>query len=287
MTRIVSWGAHAQRFATRHAGARLVGLFSRSLHLEADGDFLCIGCESIGRGPLNAVMHPEDWSCLDMGGAAVGTTALLLGDTIHIGRNTIHTGHAAPWRPSAWPCDYSCDRLALAVQRCMAMAGLQAPSDGLARLALGLCSPDGSALARVARPRLQRLQAWLVGQIAEPPVDLLGLGPGLTPSGDDVLIGVLLALHATRQWTCARAITRAIAKAAPLATTELSGACLRAAAEGLGCEVLHATIGALLVDDANALTRTLPALGTIGHTSGWDAFAGAVCVLQASAASLH
>jgi Protein of unknown function (DUF2877) len=282
--RIVAWGAHAQRFATRHAGARLAGLFSRSLHLEADGDFLCIGCESIGRGPLNAVMDPADWSSIDMG-SALGTAALLHRDTIHIGRNTIHTGHAAPWRPSAWPRDYSCDQLALAVQRCMAMAGNQAPSDGLARLALGLCGPDASALARVARPRLRRLQAWLAGQTAEPPVDLLGLGPGLTPSGDDVLVGVLLALHATRQWTHARAITRAIAKAAPLATTELSGACLRAAAEGLGCEILHATIGALLVDDANALTRTLTALGAIGHTSGWDAFAGAVCVLQASAMS--
>ena len=45
---------HAERFVERHASAVLAAVFARSLHLEADGDFLCIGDASIGKGPLNA-----------------------------------------------------------------------------------------------------------------------------------------------------------------------------------------------------------------------------------------
>jgi hypothetical protein len=72
-----------------------------------------------------------------------------------------------------------------------------------------------------------------------------------------------------------------IAKAAPLATSPISAAFLRAAAEGLGCEALHEAISAILEGRTEALARHIEALGRIGHTSGWDALAGAVLVLQA------
>jgi hypothetical protein len=290
VTRIITWGTHARRFGERHGRARLAGWFARSLHLEAHGDVLCIGCESIGRGPLNALMSAADWTRMAgaLSPAGAHTLALLHGDAIHLGCAAIHTGHAETWSPDAWPSDVVPDRLASALHRCMAMARDQAPADGLARLVLGLEDTNGTVLARMAAPRLQRLQTWL-GEVegpaeAAPPVGLLGLGPGLTPSGDDVLIGVLLALHAMGQLTRACALDRAIAASAPSATTALSGACLRAAGDGLGCEALHATLGALLVDDAHGMTRALRALGTIGHTSGWDALAGAVFALEASAA---
>ena len=73
----------------------------------------------------------------------------------------------------------------------------------------------------------------------------------------------------------------AIAEAAPTATSPISAAFLRAAAEGLGCEALHAAIAAILEGQADAVADRVEALGRIGHTSGWDALAGAMLVLQA------
>jgi hypothetical protein len=117
--------------------------------------------------------------------------------------------------------------------------------------------------------------------VAPPPVDLLGLGPGLTPSGDDLLCGLLVALHATGPIEAAQDLAAAIAKAAPYATSPFSGAFLRAAGDGLGCEALHAAIIALLQNRAEAVACHVAVLDRMGATSGWDALAGAVLGLQA------
>jgi hypothetical protein len=142
-----------------------------------------------------------------------------------------------------------------------------------------------SAFERVARPRVERLRAWMTARpsasACAPPVDLLGLGPGLTPSGDDLLCGMLVALHAVGETDRAHALYAEIARAAPCSTSPISAAFLRAAAEGLGCEALHAAIAAILEGQSEALAGRIEALGRVGHTSGWDALAGALLVLQA------
>jgi hypothetical protein len=159
-------------------------------------------------------------------------------------------------------------------------AAERAPVDGLARVVLGTAGDRSSALERIALARVQRVRTWLTGDTPAP-VDLLGLGPGLTPSGDDVLCGMLVALHAVGQAGMAAELYGALAEAAPTATSPISAAFLRAAAEGLGCEALHATIAAVLEGRAEAVSDRAEALGRIGHTSGWDGMAGAVLVLQA------
>ena len=81
-------------------------------------------------------------------------------------------------------------------------AATDAPAEGFGRvLADPTVPPD--AFVRVARQRLARLRSWLVGERhardrapADPVRDLVGLGPGLTPSGDDVLVGALALLDA-------------------------------------------------------------------------------------------
>ena len=105
-------------------------------------------------------------------------------------------------------------------------------------------------------PRCRACSACAHGSTgdAPPPVDLLGLGPGLTPSGDDVLCGMLVALRAVGQAGMAPELYAALAAAAPTATSPISAAFLRAAAEGLGCEALHAAIAAVLEGQADAVS---------------------------------
>jgi len=74
-------------------------------------------------------------------------------------------------------------------------------------------------------------------------------------------------------------------KAGPSATSALSLAFLRAAAEGLGYEALHTAIMALL--ENRPFARDLGALARIGHTSGWDAIAGAALVLRSVSSASH
>jgi hypothetical protein len=280
VTSISTWGPHAQRFVERHAVACVAAVFPRSCYLESHGDFLCIGDETIGRGPLNALLARVAWTRLSESLPQVGASTSIARGVLHIGSIALDATPAEPWRPASWPSARKPESVARALRGLERFAAEQAPVDGLARIVLGIAGDRSSALEGTARPRAQRLRAWLIGD-APPPVDLLGLGPGLTPSGDDVLCGMLVALRAVGQAGMAPELYAALAAAAPTATSPISAAFLRAAAEGLGCEALHAAIAAVLEGQADAVRDRAGALGRIGHTSGWDALAGAMLVLQA------
>jgi Protein of unknown function (DUF2877) len=109
---------------------------------------------------------------------------------------------------------------------------------------------------------------------------LLGLGPGLTPSGDDVLGGVMLALTAIDQTGLRDQLWDALRPELEMLTNEISAMHLAVAADGLGGEVCHAALNALLT----GVLPDLEAIHAIGHTSGWDTLAGMVITLRAAVA---
>jgi len=106
--------------------------------------------------------------------------------------------------------------------------------------------------------------------------DLIGLGPGLTPSGDDFLIGTLALLAAVGQTNTHAALGRAVVAGAGR-TSPLSASLLREAAAGHVGENLHAMVAAVIAGDADG---AIDAATRIGHTSGWDALAGAVVTVR-------
>lgn len=96
---------------------------------------------------------------------------------------------------------------------------------------------------------------------------LLGLGPGLTPAGDDLLAGLLVGL--ARRPDLRDPLAAAVARVAPGRTTWLSAELLRLAADGLAAPAVVAVADALAghgPDDA--LADAVPALLAVGHTSG-------------------
>jgi hypothetical protein len=119
-----------------------------------------------------------------------------------------------------------------------------------------------------------------VSQTVEAFRGLVGLGPGLTPAGDDFLCGYLAGLRsqATGDPSLARfvmALETAFREAPDLlaATNDISAAFLAEAFEG--------RFGAALVAFAEAalgltgeLDEAVAVLGALGHSSGTDAAAG-------------
>ncbi len=105
--------------------------------------------------------------------------------------------------------------------------------------------------------------------------ELVGCGPGLTPTGDDVLAGVLLGLRAAGLVRAAAALADAIA-ARLRKTTSLSAALLQAAAGGWCIPEVRDACFSLRAgnpDDSFAL------LSRIGHSSGHDLATGFLAVL--------
>ena len=129
-----------------------------------------------------------------------------------------------------------------------------------------------SAQDNVPRPRTDVAAAMLATQPCPVPVDgsvdeLLGLGPGLTPAGDDVLAGLLVGLwhHDALRRPVADEVTRLV----PGRTTTLSAALLRHAAAGLALPAVVDVADALAGHGSDAdLERAVTRLLAVGHSSG-------------------
>jgi hypothetical protein len=114
------------------------------------------------------------------------------------------------------------------------------------------------------------------GQLAPAAARLAGLGHGLTPAGDDFLMGAML-----RAWLAhpePGPLCRRLAAVAAPRTTTLSAALLQAAARGECSAAWHALLAALAAGDAAdagaALTTATRRVLAHGGTSGGDTLAG-------------
>ncbi len=283
--RIALIGRHAARCMARLArrpGA-VFAAFARSVYLCEEGTetLVCLGPMSLGAGPLNALT--PDWPAFRFRPGdrltPAGTGSRLGGGPV------IEVGAALTYAPPAGPI--SLPRAAL--ELLAGKAARYARTDGLAPLVAPGRAASSPLLDRAA-PGIEALAGWLAtGAVAAPPVAgiaiLLGLGPGLTPSGDDYLGGMMIALRATGRDAAADRLSGAVMARARRDTGRISFSHLAAAAEGEGAAALHETLAALDRADEPALDAGLAAIDRIGHSSGWDALAGAVCALGAQPAS--
>ena len=111
---------------------------------------------------------------------------------------------------------------------------------------------------------------------------VLGLGPGLTPSGDDFVGGILFALaHAPRAgWAGAMPALRAhLRQAARRSTNVISAALLDDLIDGASYAPLHALLAALQEDAPAPIERACRSLLSVGATSGADMLAGLLLAL--------
>lgn len=115
---------------------------------------------------------------------------------------------------------------------------------------------------------------------------LLGRGPGSTPSGDDALCGIALALHSTGETRPLSLLTRALdAFSLTEMTPAVSAALIRAAVSGHCVPEVAAAIRAARAllsaptADESLVSAVLTPLNRIGHSSGSDLFTGLLAIL--------
>ena len=116
---------------------------------------------------------------------------------------------------------------------------------------------------------------------AEVAAGLLGLGPGLTPSGDDTLVGIEAALHALES-PVAGFLALAMGDV-EARTTEVSATFLRHAAAGEFAERLHVLVAALLGSDDERIAPAIERAAAWGATSGTDCLLGVLIGLDVAA----
>ena len=134
---------------------------------------------------------------------------------------------------------------------------------------------------RCAAGRLTR--RLLTGRAVEQDVrSLVGAGPGLTPSGDDVLSGALLGLrlHSAAARELVPTLWAAV-RGRLGATTDLSAALLTEASQGYAVPPVVRLGAALAGGRTGDLSPLVARVRSIGHTSGSDLLAGLAGALEA------
>lgn len=144
--------------------------------------------------------------------------------------------------------------------------------------------PGGVLDLPTARPALAALDAAIRAgdtvSAAGAAGRLIGLGPGLTPSGDDALAGIECALRAVGH-PMAGFLGAALGDV-EARTTTVSVALLRHAARGEAAERVHRLLDGLLGADPAALGPAIDAAIRYGATSGSDLLAGVLLGLDAA-----
>ena len=275
--------------------AEIIAVFERCFYVAAPGGILCIGLEALGDGPLHVLLSapstPLLWPRLGVTREAKGWVR---GRRLGIGPDLTLDLTALPeWHPPPWPMAATASiRAGLAEVRMLAAP--RCPTEGLSCLVLAPGRTQRDRTAEAAAPLVHELQSALQHAIAISQVDarlirlatlLIGLGPGLTPSGDDLLGGIFLALSALNQTKLRDRLWAALEPELEHLTVEISSAHLAAAADGLAAAAVHAALNALLSHDTATLPYHVQALGALGHSSGFDTLAGIVLTFDAALAA--
>jgi hypothetical protein len=291
---LVSIGSAAGAFLARQNIAWIDAVFERSIYISNGADFLCLGGPDLGHGPLIATLKsspPAGWTVGIRPGSPVGLRA----DRMSVANLVVDCSRAAAWTPPlpppSSPDPSGITGILLRLPRMRASRHARAslwPEAGLARAVLARDFRDPvSAAARAPLHALsQAIAAALSGdnpaltRAAAEAAPLFGLGPGLTPSGDDVFAGTLIALCSLYLEEVAQRLWQVLAPLAATRTSALSLAHLRAAATGQGHQCLHLAIYTLLSGKEEDLAGSLTNLARLGHSSGFDGFAGAILAIQ-------
>ena len=265
----------------RSAG-KVLAVHARACNLVTDqGAVIALVVPGIGDGPLNIVLG--DWpGC--MSGVQAGTRVTCGPDRLLLDGFKIALDAADTWEPCPNWDDLRAARGAIeaSLERLVAI-GLDHDSNNVLVPLLGEPSfAQGLASILVQRFREAALQlkaGWRgdEGALAEGGAALAGLGDGLTPAGDDFLMGVMLwawLAHPTPRQFC-----ETLSQAAVPRTTIFSAAFLEAAARGQ-CSIAWHRLLAALAEDRPKIAGAAQGVLARGASSGLDALIGFLYLSQ-------
>ncbi len=143
--------------------------------------------------------------------------------------------------------------------------------------------PQKPTFSEMARSNIDMLMRGLFGgdshTVISSALSIIGLGPGLTPSCDDFLVGLILSLNIggnallkdrKKQLSFYRRVSAEISRKAKRKTTIYSHSLLDQARRGKGPKAVIELIHSLLVKNAGQVSTAAKTLIGMGETSGAD-----------------
>ncbi|WP_199548168.1 DUF2877 domain-containing protein [Streptomyces sp. N35] len=277
-----------RRLRTGSGRGRVHSVFTRVVNVVTPQDTLiALAARDAGHAPRTLTTDVADWSGWGIEeGQPVTFTPGVLTLEVPYGPLRLTLKGARAWHPEL-PSLAQLDRdeLAAAATHLAQLNQEHGPLGGM----LGPTSDAGPMDLAITRA-LAEGRTRLIAAVRDRDPDatraailaLLGLGPGLTPAGDDFLTGVALlaALPGSAQAAFVPVLEEVLA-AHPGRTTDVSLATLREAADGRARDELLDVLR-LVADRAQPQQLAAPVrkVLAIGHTSGSDTLSGLIAGLH-------
>ncbi|MDH5607540.1 MAG: DUF2877 domain-containing protein [Anaerolineae bacterium] len=272
----------AKNWINASGDARLLHVFTDACNLiNARGEVLSLVNPIIGNGPFSVIVE----NATSLASLDIQSSVSLNRYNIQIGEFCVDVSRASLWEASPnWEHihahrDNICKHLPLLES----LQKASQPSESMAVLPGPASSTSITPITRKFHENIENLIKSIQYNdfvlLADSSQNLIGLGIGLTPAGDDFLVGLMLGLQAILG-DPAEQLCQLMVRDIQGKTTSLSAAWLHAAACGEAGEVWHDFLFALTRSDDAAVESRMRKILSIGHTSGSDALAGFLQVVQ-------
>lgn len=252
-------------------------VFERVVNIEHDAsELVTLASREVDNAPNTAVLNIANFVT---SGICVGDRVTGVEEELHVGeRIAVALSAASVWEHSLGRYPGANAGLSNQMSLARAYLGRYGPAGGMVAN-----SGESNAFAREVSAALAQRATRLLDALAQGCHDcacrhaksMLGLGPGLTPSGDDFLVGLFAVLNIDKS-PCHGWLGSGIdvIDDAQSATNPISLAALKHAAEGRVRESIATLIGTLMYGTQEPLIDALRRVLAIGSTSGADIVAG-------------
>ncbi len=273
--------ADASFLRTLDAGrfrGRVHSVFERVVNVEDQGgELYTLASRDLDNAPNTVIV---DTTGFGMTGIAVNDLAVAVDRKLRVGRIAVLLEGATGWKGTlpAYP------RADSTLRDNLRIVESRLDRHGEADCVIAHRRGEG-AFAHEATAALAHRATLLFGALSRADLEaarahakaMIGLGPGLTPSGDDFLVGLLAVLNiAGSPCHALRGVCPDIIAGAERSTNAISLAALTKAAEGRVRESIATLIERLMYGAGASLVSSLDRVLAIGSTSGADIVAGIV-----------
>ncbi len=254
--------------------------FNKTFYMCVEDQFICITRKDVDLGPNTMVSNAPEFIDWQAEGVIVGGRVEVKQTKIELDNLVFDFNNIAVWKP--WEP--------------IKLASLEIINKNLHDIKD--TEVECSCLLEmriVSEEPLKRISDWLSkallttnSTLQTPPNSiekLVGLGPGLTPSGDDFLGGIMVALNSIRRGDVALKLWSSISEKSKTLTGCISYSQMSAASNGYCCALFHQLINSLISRRYIFSASDVERINNIGKTSGWDFFEGVKLVLEVWVAS--